>query len=405
MDPVVSRSVRALPPTVVALGVVSLLTDVSSEMIFSLLPAYLAAHVVGAPVVLGAMEGLADLVSAGFKYTSGKWADRASRLRPFVFAGYSLSALTRPLMAFAVSWWEPVLVRMTDRVGKGIRTTPRDALIAHWVPEGARARAFGFHRGMDHAGAALGSAVALLLVGAGLAVERVFLASIVPGLLAVGVLFWTREPNRPERERDQPRRALVPVPRRLWGYLVPVTVFGMANATDAFLLLLLTQQGARPEVLPAAWLLLHIVKSAVSYPAGWLADRLGAFGVVLAGWCLYTASYVLLANSPSVAFTFGTIAFYGLYHALAEGAEKSLLTSLVPAGARGRALGLYHGLSGVASLAAGLLFGELWIRLGSKVAFLTAGGIAGLAAVLLPVLYPLARPPSSPSTRAPSASM
>jgi MFS family permease len=379
-----------LPRTVWVLGVVSLLTDISSDMIFPLLPAFLAARFPAAPMLLGTMEGLADLVAAVLKYQSGAWADRARRLKPMVLLGYGLSSLTRPLMALVTLPWQPIAIRALDRVGKGVRSSPRDALIAHSVDPSMRGRAFGFHRGMDHAGAAVGALAAMLLVAVGLRVEQVFYVAAVPGLLAVVALLLVREPPRPAPVTS---RALAPVPGRLAYYLVPVTLFGVANSTDAFLLLKLTEEGAPAELLPLAWLVLQAVKSAVSFPAGRLADRLGASRLVLAGWSLYALSYFALAGARGVALTMVVIAIYGLYHALAEGAEKSLLTALVPAEARGRAFGLYNGLSGGASLAAGLLFGALWTTWGSTTAFVTAGALAGLSALLLVLLLPRARPP------------
>ncbi|WP_205525478.1 MFS transporter [Pyxidicoccus trucidator] len=383
-----------LPRAVVLLGLVSLLTDVSSEMIFPLLPAFLAARFPAAPLLLGAMEGMSDLVSALLKYRSGVWADRARRLKPLVLLGYGVSSLARPMMAFVTLAWQPLLIRSLDRVGKGVRSSPRDAIIAHSVPEGARGRAFGFHRSMDHAGAALGALVAMVLVAWGLRAEQVFLAAAVPGFLALLCIAVVPEPARPPLE-DGKGAALVPVPRRLAYYLVPVVLFGVANSTDAFLLLKLTEEGAPPALLPLAWLLLHLVKAAVSYPAGWLADRLGSSRVVLAGWGLYALSYVALSQVRGVPGTLAVMAFYGLYHALAEGAEKSLLTSLVPSAVRGRAFGLYNGLTGGASLAAGLLFGAVWTRWGSAPAFLFAGLLAAVSAVLLWVLLPRARPAAS----------
>jgi MFS family permease len=380
-----------LPRAVVMLGLVSLLTDVSSEMIFPLLPAFLAARFPAAPLLLGAMEGLSDLVSALLKYRSGLWADRARRLKPLVLMGYGVSSLARPMMAFVTLAWQPLLVRSLDRVGKGVRSSPRDAIIAHSVPEGARGRAFGFHRGMDHAGAAVGALVAMVLVALGLRAEQVFLAAAVPGFVALLCILVVKEPERAP-EAHGTGAALVPVPRRLGYYLAPVVLFGVANSTDAFLLLKLTEEGAPAALLPMAWLLLHVVKAAVSYPAGWLADRLGSSRVVLAGWGLYALSYVALSQVRGIPGTLAVMAFYGLYHALAEGAEKSLLTSLVPPAARGRAFGLYNGLTGGASLAAGLLFGAVWTRWGSAPAFLAAGLLAAVSAVLLAVLLPRARP-------------
>jgi MFS family permease len=378
---------------VVLLGVVSLLTDISSDMIFPLLPAFLAARLPAVPLLLGTMEGVADLVASILKYQSGVWADRARRLKPIVLTGYGLSSLARPLMAFVTVAWQPIVIRALDRVGKGVRSSPRDALIAQSVDAGARGRAFGFHRGMDHAGAAVGSLAAMLLVAVGLSVQQVFFVAAVPGLLGVLAILLVREPPRPAHVPAKGiTGALAPVPRRIAFYLVPVALFGVANSTDAFLLLKLTEEGARPEFLPLAWLLLQAVKSAVSFPAGRLADRLGASRLVVAGWSLYGLSYLALAWARGVTLTMIVIAIYGLYHAMAEGAEKSLLTALVPAEARGRAFGLYNGLTGVSSLIAGLLFGSLWTAWGSTTAFVTAGALAGLSAVLLVGLLPRARP-------------
>jgi MFS family permease len=386
-----ARASGRLPRSVVLLGLVSLLTDASSEMIFPLLPAFLAARFPAAPLLLGAMEGLSDLVSALLKYQSGRWADRAHRLKPLVLLGYGVSTLARPMMAFVTAVWHPLLVRSLDRVGKGVRGSPRDAIIAHSVPEGARGRAFGFHRGMDHAGAAVGALLAMGLVALGLRAEQVFLAAAVPGVAAVLCILLVKEPARPP-VAEGPKAPLVPVPRRLAYYLVPVVLFGVANATDAFLLLKLTEEGAPPALLPLAWLMLHVVKAAVSYPAGWLADRLGSARVVMAGWALYALSYVALSQARGIPATLAVMAFYGLYHALAEGAEKALLTSLVPAATRGRAFGLYNGLTGGASLVAGLLFGAVWTKWGSAPAFLSAGVLAAVSVGLLAVLLPRARP-------------
>ncbi len=379
----------ALPATVVALGLVSLLTDVSSEMIFPLLPAFLAARMPGAPLVLGTMEGLAELVAALFKWLSGRWADRARRLRPLVIGGYAISTAARPLMALATRWWQPLLIRSTDRIGKGIRSSPRDAMISSWVAEGGRGRAFGFHRAMDNGGAVLGSLAAAGLVGLGLKVESVFLLSAIPGALSVLALILAKEPEaRAVRARTE---APEPVPRRLFAYLGPVALFGLANSTDAFLLLKLTAEGARAELLPLAWLMLQAVKAIISFPAGWLADRMGSAAVVVAGWSLYAVSYLGLALVHSVPATLAVMAFYGLYHGLSEGAERALLSSLAPPESHGRAFGLYYALSGVGALAAGLGFGALWNWLGQSTAFFSAAIIAGASAVLLVALLPIAR--------------
>lgn len=388
MDLAAKRS--ALPRAVVALGLVSLFTDVGSDMIFPLLPAFLAARFPDAPLLLGSMEGLAELVAAIFKWWSGRWADRAHRLRPLVVAGYSISATVRPLMGLVTAWWQPLLIRSTDRIGKGIRSSPRDAMISAWVPEGGRGRAFGFHRAMDNGGAALGALLAAALVGAGLKVETVFLTAAIPGAVSIATLLFVAEPERKVPVAAD-RQALAPVPGRLFAYLGPVALFGLANSTDAFLLLKLTAEGAAPQLLPLAWLMLQAVKSLVSFPAGWVADRLGSASVVAWGWALYAVSYLGLALVHSIPATLAVIAFYGLYHGFSEGAERALLASLAPPESIGRAFGLYYALGGVAALVAGLGFGALWNWMGQSAAFLSAAVTAGTATVLLVALLPLAR--------------
>lgn len=378
-----------MPRAVVLLGWVSFFADVSSEMIFPLLPAFLPTRVAGAPVLLGVMEGLADLVSSGFKWLSGRWADRTGQLRAPVVCGYALSAVARPLMAWVSAWWQPLLIRSVDRVGKGVRTSPRDAMIASWVPPERRGAAFGLQRGMDHAGAALGSLAAIGLLAAGAQMETVFWLAAIPGAFSVVVASLVPKPVG--REPVTAERALEPVPRRLWAFFVPAALFGLGNATDAFLLLKLSDAGAAPALLPLAWLLLSAVKSAVSFPAGRLADRLGTARVVWVGWTLYAAAYVSLAWVTTIHGTFVIIACYGIYHALAEGAERALLSTLVPSGALGRAFGAYHALTGLSSLAGGALFGLLWVGWGGQAAFLAAAALAFVAAVLLIPLLPRAR--------------
>ena len=385
-----------LPRSVIALGLVSLFTDIGSEMIFPLLPAFLAARFPNAPLLLGSMEGVAELVAAMFKWWSGLWADRAKRLRPLVVAGYSLSALVRPLMALVSAWWQPLLIRSVDRVGKGIRSSPRDAMIAGWVSPRARGRAFGFHRAMDNGGAALGALAGAALVSAGLKVEAVFLLAALPGALSVLSLAFAAEPTG-RTSVSAARGGLAPLPPRLFAYLGPVALFGLANSTDAFLLLKLSAEGAPPQLLPLAWLLLQAVKSLVSFPGGWLADRVGSPTTVATGWALYALSYVGLAIVHSVPATLAVIGFYGLYHGLSEGGERALLASLSPAESIGRAFGLYYALSGASALVASVTFGALWSGAGQSTAFFCAGAAAAAAAALLVALLPTARGSRAPT--------
>jgi MFS family permease len=271
-------------------------------------------------------------------------------------------------------------------------------MIAGWVAEGGRGKAFGFHRAMDNGGAALGALLAAALVGLGFRVEQVILIAAIPGLVSLLGFAFTREP--PSFRAVAPAPSLAPVPRRLFAYLGPVALFGLANSTDAFLLLKLTELKAPASLLPLAWLLLQAVKAAVSFPAGWVADVIGSSKVVIAGWTLYAISYIGLAFAGSVPVALAVIGFYGLYHGFSEGAERALLADLAPTEVRGRAFGLYHAMSGISALVAGLLFGALWNWGSSRVAFLCAGSLALVSAVLLIALLPVARRTVAPAAPA-----
>jgi len=377
--------------TVRSLGLVSLLTDASSEMIYPLLPAFLTGTLRAGPAFLGVVEGLAEAVAAAVKIVSGRVSDRISRRKPLVVAGYALSSLVRPMVALATVPGHVLAVRVLDRVGKGVRGAPRDALLAEVVPPGDRGRAFGFQRAMDHAGAMVGPllASAALLVTSDLRV--VFALAAVPAALAVATLAWgVREDPRPVG----PHAGAPPVSGgsslepALVRYLGVLALFTLGNSSDAFLLLRAQEAGVVLAALPALWALLHLVKAGASTWGGALSDRIGRRRAILLGWGVYAIAYAgcAVAGSPlQVAFLF---AFYGLFHALTEGAERALVADLAGGATRGRAFGLFHAVTGAALLPASLLTGVLWQRFGAPLALATGGGLATLAALGLLVLVP-----------------
>jgi MFS family permease len=381
---------------VIGLGLVSLLTDTSSEAIFPLLPAFLAA--LGASnAFIGLVEGAAELVANVLKYLAGLAADRRARLKPLVLAGYGISTLARPLVAFAAAPWHVLAVRMTDRVGKGVRTSPRDALIAAVTDPAIRARAYGFHRAMDHAGAALGTLLGvgiLWALGAGSGgaasadeMRTVFLWAAVPGVLALVALALTREPARPP---PAPRaaaqaRSLPPALRRA---LLPVALFAFANATDAFVLVKLARLGAPPILAPLLWLALHLVKASTATAGGRLADRYGRRDALALGWAVYAVTWAAVGLADSVPLLFVLAAVYGTSHGLVEGAERALVAELAAGPAKGRAFGVYNMLAGLAALAASTAFGAAWDRFGSVAAFAGSGAVALAAAAALLALVP-----------------
>lgn len=391
MPPVVPRP--RLGRTVVALSVVSLLTDLSSEMIYPLLPLFLVGTLGAGAGMLGAIEGAAETTAALLKLASGWWSDRLRRRKPLVIAGYALAAAARPLVALAGSAAQVLAVRVTDRVGKGIRGAPRDALLADAVAPALRGRAFGLHRAADHLGAVLGPLVAfVLLEHAGIPLRSVFLWAAVPGALAVLVL-WLGVRERPRAVVEAPAAARAPLRgvrlgRPFWWYLGAVLLFTLGNASDAFLLLRAAELGVPASAVPLLWALLHVVKSAANAVGGDLSDRVGRRPLIVGGWLVYAAVYLLFARATEPWHAWALFTAYGVYFGMTEGAEKALVADLAPADRRGSAFGWYNLAIGVGALPASVVFGVVWETVGAGAAFALGAGLALLAAVVLLVARP-----------------
>jgi MFS family permease len=442
------RPFRGLPRTVVALGVVSLLTDLSSEMISPLLPLFLTATLGAGAVAVGAIEGVADAASSLVKLLSGAWSDRTARRKPWLVVGYTLAGAARPLIGAAGSWGTVLGLRFVDRVGKGLRTAPRDALIGDLTPLHRRGAAFGLHRGLDHAGAVIGPLVGAALVAAGLSLRNVFFLAAVPAAatLVVLVLAVRETPRRgrgsvvgeavlerldesglegggePRRDRrgaaatggegvaavaggeDAAAVPASPPPRppsfRDWRLLGPGLhrfvgarfLFTLGNSTDAFLLLRMSEAGIGAAGIAALWSALHVVKLASNLVAGQLSDTFGRRPLMLAGWGVYAAVYAGFALFDSAAAFVALLLVYGLHFGLTEPVERAWVTDLAPPALRGTALGAFHAAVGVAALPASLVFGLLWKAFGAPVAFAVGAALAlGAAGLLLAV--PEASPP------------
>lgn len=383
-----------------ALALVSLLNDASSEMIYPLLPLFLVGTLGAGPAFLGVVEGVAESVASLLKLASGWLADRVGRRKALAAWGYGIATATRPLIALAAAPWQVLAVRAADRVGKGVRTAPRDALLAESVSAERRGAAFGLHRAADHTGAVLGPLLAsgLLLVFPG-RLRLVFALAVIPGLLAVAVLLARVREIAPPATADAAApmlrfRDLGPAFGR---YLAVLVVFTLGNASDAFLLLRAQELGVATALIPVLWAAFHVSKTLWSVPGGALADRLGARWVIVAGWAVYAAVYLGFALAGTAWQAWALFGVYGLFFGLTESPEKALVAGLAPAALRGRAFGAYHFAIGVAALPASVLFGAVWERFGSRAAFGMGAGIALLAALLLPLaLRP--SPISSPTS-------
>jgi MFS family permease len=396
------RSPLPLPRNVIALGVVSFFTDVSSEMIYPLLPVFLTGTLGASASFVGAIEGAAESTSSLLKLASGWWSDRIRRRKPLVVFGYALASTMRPLVAVAQSAAQVLVIRVSDRVGKGIRNAPRDALIADSVDASIRGRAFGFHRAADHAGGVVGPLLAFALLGWwDVSVRTVFWLAAIPGAVAVAVVvLGVREARvgssrlRVERNADSApiplgtRASLEPMPRRFWATLAIIFLFTLGNSTDAFLLLRATQLGVPAAMAPVLWAVLHVVKSLSSTPGGAYSDRAGRRPALLAGWLLYAAVYVGFAIAAAEWQAWGLFAVYGVFFGLTEGTERALVADVVGAERRGSAFGWYHLAIGVGTFPASFIFGVLWDRAGAPTAFLTGAMLALAAAVGLMLVVP-----------------
>lgn len=406
------RRYRRLPRNVFAISLVSLLNDVSSEIIYPLLPFFLNTTLGVSPKVLGSIEGAAESVSSLLKLFAGHFSDRFGKRKIFVVSGYVLSSFARPLLAFATSWHQVLAIRLSDRVGKGVRTAPRDAMIADTVTVKERGLAFGFHRAMDHTGAVVGPLIGYLLVLlfaadrnalTGTDFTRIFLLASIPALAAVLVVsFFVRESHKPKRAADSaPDAALdkgtntiaAPIRFSLRGFdgnfkrfLIIVALFTLSNSSDFFLLLRARDAGVSVLSIPLLWAALHGSKVLSSIFGGDLSDRLGRKRLIVSGWILYAAVYGGFAFVSNPVSAWILFLIYGIYFGLAEGAEKALVADLVKPEQRGTAYGLYNLAFGITVFPASLLMGALWDWRGPQTAFLVSAIIGATAALLMLLL-------------------
>ena len=349
----------------------------------------------GPPIALGIVEGAADATSSVLKVFAGRWSDRLGARKPIVVAGYALSSLVRPFIALATSWAHVFAIRVTDRVGKGLRSAPRDAMLAALAPPGERGRVFGYHWAMDHAGAAVGPLLAtVFLYFSPTEYRLLFGLTIIPGALAVMTLLRVPEtapalavpgvPTVPEVPRSVPT---VPLPRPLKKYLLILSVFTLGNSSDAFLLLQLSNAGVPLMGLTALWSAQHAIKALLAMKGGTLSDRFGRRALIITGWLIYAAVYAGFAWSRSIEALIGWFLVYSIYAAAVEGSEKALIADLTADAQRATAFGWHAAVQGVGALAAGISFGLIWQYFGAPAAFMTGAALALAATVLLTLLH------------------
>lgn len=378
-------ALRNLPRTIWLIGLISLINDAASDMIYPLIPLYLSSVLMAGPRALGIIEGIAEATASLLKLFSGVIFDHTRRAKPWIVFGYSLAGFGRPLIALVTSWPLLLAIRFADRVGKGLRTSPRDALLAASAGVEMRGVAFGLHRAMDNAGAVAGPLIASLLLTAGVSLKGVFLWSIAPALLCLGLSLALKEPDNgaapPARQLNFRLTDMPPVFKR---YLVVVALFTLGNSSNMFLLLRARELGVPQAQIPLLWAAVSVVAMLFSTPLAALSDKWGRVRLLTAGYLAYGIFYFLMGGiARDGLLLFTLFAFYGLFMAATEGVEKALVADLAPAGLQGKAFGWFNLTAGIMLLPASVIFGWLYQQFSPLTAFGFSGGCAFSAALLL----------------------
>jgi len=387
---------------VYVLGAVSLFNDFSSEMIYPLIPLFVKSVLGLGPAFLGILEGIAESTSSILKLFAGYFSDKIKKRKPFAVGGYAISNLLRPLIGLTRSWGVLLFLRFSDRVGKGIRTSPRDAMIADYSPIERRGFAFGFQRGMDHTGAVLGSITAsLLLYFFTIELKTIFLLSVIPGIIAVLLMIFGVRNIQKRDKIEVPRKYVIPnkttigkkeilkfsdfkkLGKQFSLYLVVLVIFTLGNSTDAFLLLRASELGFQITVIPLLWAILHISKALFCILGGYISDKIGRKAMILSGWFVYFLTYLGFAYFNEYYLIYLLFIIYGLYFGLTEGVEKALVADIVPKENIGTAFGFYNLSLGIATLPASVIFGLIWKTYSFRAAFLTGAIISIISAIML----------------------
>ncbi len=381
-----SRWFRGIPRPVWLLGFVSFFADLSSELVYPIIPIFLTVTLGAPATAVGVTEGVAEATANLTRLFSGRWSDRANARKPFIVAGYSLAVAGKVVLCLAPAWGFAVAGRAMDRFGKGIRTAPRDALLADFTTRENRGRLFGFHRSFDSLGAVGGPLLGLLFIAlAGDHLRWAIAIAVVPGLIAVFVLRWLPE-RRPGHDDATEAISLRDLPRQYWLFLAVAALFMAGNSSDAFLILRSKDIGLSTTLVVLAYVVYNVVYAALSYPAGSLSDRVPRGWLLGAGYVVFAAVYAGFALAGSGAVAWPLFATYGAYIAFTDGVSKAFVGDLVPREARGTAMGIFQGVAGGAALVASVTAGVLWDTVGHAAPFAVGAVLALAAAILLAVL-------------------
>jgi MFS family permease len=377
-------ALRSLPSTIWLLGLISLLNDAASELVYPLIPLYLATVLAAGPRALGLIEGAAEATAALLKLVSGVWYDRIGRAKGFVVAGYSLAALSRPLIALVTAWPGLLALRLLDRLGKGLRSSPRDALLAGSVAPAQRGLAFGLHRAFDNAGAVIGPLLAAALLALQVPIRDILLWAALPGALCVALALSLREPPpAPRAMLARPAWTWRSLPVAFRRLLLALGVFTLGQASNAFVLLRAAELGMPATQVALLWAVVAGSSTVLAVPLSAWSDRIGRIPLLVAGWTLHALLFFALARIGSPALLWGVAVMLGVYMAATEGAERALIADLVAPASLGSAYGWYYLVKGLLLLPASAVFGWIWHVADASTAFSAAAALVALATFVL----------------------
>ena len=372
---------QGITRNVFILGLVSLFTDVSSQMVFPLIPLFLITVLGTGAYAVGIVEGAAETTASLLKVVSGYWSDKIKRRKPFVFFGYSLSTIAKPLFAFATIWSFVLFVRVIERIGKGLRTAPRDAIVAESSDESVRGKAYGFHRAMDGIGSVSGAALAFLLLPI-LGYRNIFLFAFIPGIIAVFVILFIKEKRVPVKE-EEPKEISIKLsfkelPMNLKLFIIVSSIFALGHFGYAFLLLRAVDIGLADDMAILLYVLLYIVYTVCAIPSGTLSDKIGRKPVLSAGYVLFGITSLGLVFTSNIYSILLSFVIYGIFYAMIDGAQRAFVVDLAPEHLKATALGTFHAAIGLVALPGGYIAGLLWDKISPETTF-----IYGLALTII----------------------
>ena len=383
------KEILGFPRNVFVLGLVSLFMDISSEMIYPLIPLYLNNVLHTSKTSIGVIEGIAESTASILKIFSGWLSDRLGKRKALIFWGYGISVFSRPILASATSWMHVLIYRFTDRVGKGVRTAPRDAIIADSTRKEILGKAFGFHRSMDTVGAMIGPGIAFALMGVFHdSLQTVFWVSIIPGALAILTIALFVKDVQGSRGTEKPKISLKGFDKKFRVFLFIVAIFTLGKTSDAFLVLRAQDLGVRTGLIPVLYLVFNLVSASLSTPAGIMADRVGKRRVILASYLLFSLVFLGFAFATNELHAWILFGIYGIFVAINEGVQRAYVATIIKPEIKGTGYGIYHTVIGLAALPSSIIGGALWQNIGPQALFFYGAAMSLLSCIFFaPMIF------------------